>query len=76
MAGHVACMGVKRNAYRVLMAKPEGKRPLGWPRHRSVDNIKVSLRETGWGGMDRIHLAQNTDQCQAIVNTVMNLQVS
>jgi hypothetical protein len=51
-AGHAARMGVKRNAYRILMGKPEGKRPLGTPRYRWVDNVKMDLRETGWGGVD------------------------
>jgi hypothetical protein len=51
-AGHAAQMGVKRNAYTILVEKPEGKRPLGRPRHRWVDNIKMDLKEIGWGGMD------------------------
>jgi hypothetical protein len=51
-AGHVARMGEKRNAYRILVRKPEGKRPLGRPRRRWVDNIKMDLRELGWSGMD------------------------
>jgi hypothetical protein len=50
-AGHVVRMEKKRNAYRILVGKPERKRPLGRPRHRSVDNIKTDLRETGWDGM-------------------------
>jgi hypothetical protein len=57
-AGHVARMVEKRNAYRILVAKPEGKRSLGRPRHRLVDNIKMDLRERGWDGMDWINLAQ------------------
>jgi hypothetical protein len=48
-AGHVACMGERRGAYRALVGKPEGRRPLGRPRHRWEDNIKVDLREVGWG---------------------------
>jgi hypothetical protein len=60
-AGHVARMETKRNAYRILMGKPEGKRPLGRPIRRWVDNIKIDLRETGWGGMDWIDLAQDRD---------------
>jgi transcription termination factor 2 len=56
-AGHVARMGEKRNAYRILVEKPEGKRPLGRPRRRWVDNIKMDLREIGWDGMDWIYLA-------------------
>jgi hypothetical protein len=54
---------------------PEGKRPLGRPRYRWVDNIKMDLREIGWGGMDWIDLAQDSDRWRALVNTVMNLQV-
>jgi hypothetical protein len=64
-----------RNAYRILVEKPEGKRPLGRPRRRWVDNIKMDLREIGWDGMDWIHLAQDRDQWRALVNTVMNLRV-
>jgi hypothetical protein len=74
-AGHIARMGEKRNAYRVLVGKPGGKRPLGRPRHRWVDNIIMDLREIGWVGMDWIDLAQNRDQRKALVNTVMNLRV-
>jgi hypothetical protein len=74
-AGHVARMGEKRNAYRILVGKPEGKRPLGRPRRRWVDNIKMDLREIEWDGMDWIDLAQDRDQWRAIVNTVMNLRV-
>jgi hypothetical protein len=66
--------GEERNAYGILMGKPEGKR-LGRPRHRWEDNIKMDKREIGWGGMDWIDLAQNRDQWKALVNTVMNLQV-
>jgi hypothetical protein len=54
---------------------PEGKRPLGRPRHRWVDNIKMDLRETGWGGMDLIGLAQDRDQWRALVSTEINLRV-
>jgi hypothetical protein len=57
-AGHVAGMGEKRNAYRILVRKPEGKRPLGRQRRRWVDNIKMDLREIGWGGMDWIELVK------------------
>jgi hypothetical protein len=73
--GHVARMGEKTNAYRILVGKPEGKRQLGRPRHRWVDNIKMGLRETGWDGMDWIDLPQDKDQWRALVDTVMNLQV-
>jgi hypothetical protein len=57
------------------VAKPEGKRSLGRPRRRWVDNIKIDLRQIGWGGMDWIDLAQDRDQSRALVNTVMNLRV-
>jgi hypothetical protein len=68
-------MGKKRNAYRILVGKPEGRRPLVRPRRRWVDNIKIDLRKTGWGGMDWIDLAEDRDQWRALVNTVMNLRV-
>jgi hypothetical protein len=55
-------MGEKRNAYRILVGDPEEKRPLGRPKFRWVDNIKINLREIGWGGMDWIDLAQDRDQ--------------
>jgi hypothetical protein len=71
-AGHVAQIGEKRNAYKILVGKPEGKRPLGRPRRRWVDNIKMDLREIRWDGMDWIDLAQDRDQWKALVNTVMN----
>jgi hypothetical protein len=67
--------GEKRNAYRILVGKPAGKRPLGRPRHRWEDNIRMDLREIGWGGMDLIDLAQDRDQWRALVNTVVNLWV-
>jgi hypothetical protein len=72
---HVARMGEKKNAYRILMGKPEGKRPQGRPRRRLEDNIKMDLRDIGWNGMDWIELAQNRDQLRTLVNTVMNLRV-
>jgi hypothetical protein len=68
-------MGETRNAYRILVGKPEGKRPLGRPKRRWVDNIKMDLREIGWDDADWIELAQNRDQWRALVNTVMNLRV-
>jgi hypothetical protein len=68
-------MGRRRNAYRILMGKPEGKRPLGRPGRRRVDNIKMDLREIGWDGVDWIDIAQNWDQWRALVNTVLNLRV-
>jgi hypothetical protein len=74
-AGHAARMGERRNAYRILVGKPEGKRPLGRLRRRWVDNIKMVLREVGWDGMDWIDLAQDRDRWRAYVNAVMNLRV-
>jgi hypothetical protein len=68
-------MGEKRNACGAWVGKPEGNRPLRTPTRRWEDNIKMDLRETGWGGMDWIHLAQDRDQWRAHVNTVMNLRV-
>jgi hypothetical protein len=62
-------------ANRILVGKPEGKRPLGRPRRRWVDNIKMDLREIRWDGMDWIELAQDREQWRALVNTVMNLRV-
>jgi hypothetical protein len=68
-------MGETRNVYRILVGKSEGKRPLGRPRRRWVDNIKMVVREIGWYGMDWIDLAQDRDQWRALVNTVMKLRV-
>jgi hypothetical protein len=70
-AGHVARIGERRGAYRVLVGKPEGRRPLGRPRRRWEDNIKMDLRE-GWEGADWIDLAQDRDRWRALVYTVMN----
>jgi hypothetical protein len=67
--------GDNRNAYRLLVGKPEGKRPLGKSRRRWVDNVEMDLRETGWVGMDWIDLAQDRNRWRALVNTVMNLLV-
>jgi hypothetical protein len=64
--GHVAQMGDKRNAYRILVGKPEGKRPLGRPRCRWVDSIIIDLREIGWDGVDWIEVAQDRDQWRAL----------
>jgi hypothetical protein len=73
--GHVARMGEKRNAYRILVGKPEGKKPLGRQKRKWVDSIKMDLREVGWDGLDWIDVAQDRDQWRAPVNMVMNLQV-
>jgi hypothetical protein len=67
--------GAKRTVYRILVGKPEGERPLGKPRRRWVDDIKMDLREIGWNGMDWIDLAQNRDQWLGLVNTVMKHRV-
>jgi hypothetical protein len=75
MARACSTNGKKRNAYRMLVGKPEGKRPLERPRRKWVYDIKMDLREIVWGGMDWIDLAQNRDQWRALVNTVMNLRV-
>jgi hypothetical protein len=73
LAGHVARIET-RNANRILAGEPEGKRPLGRPRRRRVDNIKIDLREIGWNSMDCIDLVQDRDRRRALVNTAMNLQ--
>ena len=75
MAGHVAHMEQSRNAYRILVRKTEGKRPLGWPKRRWEDNIKKDLRKVGYNAGDRIALAQGRDQWLAYVRTIMNFQV-
>jgi hypothetical protein len=68
-------MGERRNIYRVLVGKPEGKIPLERPRHRWEDSIKMDLQEVGCGGMDWIELAEDRDRWWALVNVVMNLRV-
>jgi hypothetical protein len=68
-------MGDKSNACRLLVGKPEGKRPLGRPTRRWVDNIRMDLGETGWGGVDWVGLAQDRGKWRALVNAVMNLRV-
>jgi hypothetical protein len=74
-AWHVAQIGEKRNAYRILVGKPEGKRPLGRPRRRWVDNIRNYLGEIGGDVVDWIDVAQDRDQWKALMDTVMNLRV-
>jgi hypothetical protein len=68
-------MGEKRKLYKVMVGKPEGKRPPGKPRRRWKNGIRMYLRETGWGSVDWIQLAQDRDRWRALVNTVMNLWV-
>ena len=75
-AGHVARMGEERGVYRVLVGKPEGRRPLGRPRRRWVDNIRMDLQEVGCGYMDWIGLAQDRDRWRTFVSAVMNLRGS
>jgi hypothetical protein len=74
-ARHVARLGKKRNAYRLLVQKPNGKRPLGRPTRRWVDNIRIYHGEVGWGDVDWIGLAQDRNRWRALVNSVLNLQV-
>jgi hypothetical protein len=69
-------MGEKKNAYRIWMGKPEGKRSLARERRRWVDNIKMDLKEIGWDGVIWIDMAQDRDQWRTLVNTVLNLRVS
>jgi hypothetical protein len=73
--GHVVFMGGGRDMYGVLVGKPEGKRPMGRPRHRWENNINIGLQEVGGGGMDWIELAQDEDRQWALVNALMNLWV-
>jgi hypothetical protein len=74
-AGHVARMDEKRNAYRLLVGKPEGKRPLGRPKRRWVDNIRMDLGEVGWGDVDWIGLAKDRNRWRALANSVLNFRV-
>jgi len=75
-AWHVARMGDRRGVYRILVGKPGGKRPLGRPRRRWENKIKMDLHEVGCGGVDWIELAQDLDRWRATVTAVMNLRVS
>jgi hypothetical protein len=75
LAGHVKRMGAKKNAYKLLSGKPEGKRLLGRPRLSWVDNIRMDLGEVGWGSVDWLGLAQDRNRWRAFVNAVMNLRV-
>jgi len=74
-AGREAAVGRMRNVYKILVWKQEGKRPLGRPRCRWEDNIRMDLREVLWEGVDWVHLTQDMDHWGAVVNTVMNLRV-
>jgi hypothetical protein len=74
-SGHVARMGEKTNACRLLVGKPEGRRPLGRSRRRRLDNIRMGLVEVGWGDVDWSGLAQDRDRWRALVNSVLNLRV-
>ena len=74
-AGHVARMGEERGVYRVLVGKPKGRRPLGRPRRRWVDNIRMDVQEVGCGYMDWIGLAQDRNSCRTLVSVVMNFRV-
>jgi hypothetical protein len=74
-AGHVARMGEKRNACRLIVEKPKGNRPLGRSKLRWVDSIRMDLGEVGWGDVDWIGLAQDRNRWRDLVNAVMNLRV-
>jgi hypothetical protein len=73
--GHLARMGEMRNTYRLLVGKPEGRRPLGRSRRRWLDNIRMAMVEVGWGDLDWIGLAQDRDRWIALVNSVLNARV-
>jgi hypothetical protein len=75
LAGCVACMGEMRRAYNILVGKPGKKRPLERPKRGWEDNIGIEFTEIGWVGVGWMHLAQDRDQWQALVNTVMNLRI-
>jgi hypothetical protein len=75
MGGSCSTNGEKRNVYRLLVGNPEGKRPLGRPRRRLVDNNRTDLGEVGWGDVDWIDLAQDRNRWRAVVNSVLDLRV-
>jgi hypothetical protein len=75
MGGHVTRMGGRRNEYTIFVGKQDGKRPLGGPRRKWEDNIKMNLRDMRWEAVDRMQLVHDSDQWRAVVNTVMNLWV-
>jgi hypothetical protein len=74
-AGHVARTGAKKSAYRLLVGKPEGKRPIGRPWRRWVDNIRMDFGEVGWGDVHWIGLAKDRNRWRALVNSVLNLRI-
>jgi hypothetical protein len=74
-AGHLARIREKRNAYRLLVGKPEGRRPLGRPRRRWLNNIRMDLVEVGWGNVNWIGLAQDRDRWRALLDSVLKLWV-
>jgi hypothetical protein len=74
-AGHIALMGEMRNAHKILVRTPEGKRSCGRTRRRWEDNIKMEFMEIGWEGVDRMYLAEDMDRWRALVNTAVNLWV-
>jgi hypothetical protein len=74
-ADYIARTGEMKNAYNILVGKPDGKKPLRRPRHGWEDTIRMDIREIGWQVVDWIHVAQDRDQWRAVVNTVMNLRV-
>jgi hypothetical protein len=75
MCGTCSTNGKKKNAYRLLVGKPEGRRPLGRPRRRWLDNIRMDLVEVGWDDVDWIGLAQDRDRWRALVSSILNLRV-
>jgi hypothetical protein len=75
MCGACSTNGEKRNGYRLLVGKPEGKRPLGRPRRRCMDNIRMDLGEVGWGDVDWIGLSQDGNRWRALVNSVLNCRI-
>jgi hypothetical protein len=75
MGGPCSTNGKQRNAYRLLVWKPERKRPLGRPKRRCVDNIRMDLAEAGWGGVGWIGLAQDRNRRRALMNSVLNLRI-
>jgi hypothetical protein len=75
MGGPCCTKGEKRNTYRLLVVKPEGKRPLGRPRRRWLDNIRIDLGEMGWGDVDWIGLFRDRNRWRALVNSVLNLLI-